>query len=710
MEASLVCPICLESSSRLHSNAGCKHAACDACWKSWVEQRVPLCVSTPSFRADCFGLRCQQPIADDIWQRACIASEVATDFAKEADSEVARMRRGAGNQFILAVPPFGLVCPICLENRPALLANPSCDHAACEDCWGSWAEAQLPLCRERRKLRPRCFGHGCRQEMFGGMWRHICSRQQSVREFSNVVSTELSGLKQAMGKHLIFPHAASSGLVCPLCDEYCVALLVNGDCEQTACEKCWKGWIEACLPDCVEKQIIRPRCCCVSCRKPIANNLWNHVRACSVAAQEFSKEVDSTIGRLKRTANKVLVWAPLPTAAGPVCPVCLEHRIALLKNPGCEHTACEDCWRAWAEARLPQCIEKQTARPHCCGIGCQHPMAEVIWNHVRASSELASGFGKLVDAEIDRLQRSAGTQAVVPALSPSGLQCQICQENCRALLRNSDCCSHAACENCWEAWVKIKLPSLTLRQILQPPCFGFDCWQAVDPGIWRHTRMRSTEVDAFACGVDLTVKRLESTAGQILVWAPLPTEPGPVCPICSDHCPALLANPKCNHVACENCWRMWVEMQLPHCRGRRQASVRCIGAECQEEAVSIIWRHTCTQSDSVRSLDGILSRRRHLQANVLYPAEVQVECPRAECLGLAYRGFDTLMCFFCEHQWPSDTDDAPPVMVGEDLIAGLQIKQCPSCGAHIIKNGGCDHMTCRCKHQFWWSTLGPYPR
>ncbi|CAG8654570.1 6523_t:CDS:2, partial [Dentiscutata heterogama] len=34
-----------------------------------------------------------------------------------------------------------------------------------------------------------------------------------------------------------------------------------------------------------------------------------------------------------------------------------------------------------------------------------------------------------------------------------------------------------------------------------------------------------------------------------------------------------------------------------------------------------------------------------------------------------------------------------------------ETKPCPNCGVHIIKNGGCDHMTCKmpeCKYEFCW--------
>mmetsp|Transcript_92903 Transcript_92903/g.170343 ORF Transcript_92903/g.170343 Transcript_92903/m.170343 type:complete len:336 (-) Transcript_92903:227-1234(-) len=38
-------------------------------------------------------------------------------------------------------------------------------------------------------------------------------------------------------------------------------------------------------------------------------------------------------------------------------------------------------------------------------------------------------------------------------------------------------------------------------------------------------------------------------------------------------------------------------------------------------------------------------------------------------------------------------------------IADPHMKHCPSCNALIEKNGGCDHMRCRCGHSFLWSQV-----
>lgn len=88
-----------------------------------------------------------------------------------------------------------------------------------------------------------------------------------------------------------------------------------------------------------------------------------------------------------------------------------------------------------------------------------------------------------------------------------------------------------------------------------------------------------------------------------------------------------------------------------------------------------------------------------------------LECPQEGCVGLAYTDTGVAMCFMCEHQWEPETSFLR--LVGrfwnrrsEDLPFGC--KRCPSCQVLIAKDGGCDHMTCRCGYEFYWSNLSRY--
>lgn len=54
--------------------------------------------------------------------------------------------------------------------------------------------------------------------------------------------------------------------------------------------------------------------------------------------------------------------------------------------------------------------------------------------------------------------------------------------------------------------------------------------------------------------------------------------------------------------------------------------------------------------------------------------------------------------------------DDPMVRCAFEQIAHCgHMKCCPSCNALIEKNGGCDHMTCRCGHSFNWSEVPVLP-
>ena len=67
--------------------------------------------------------------------------------------------------------------------------------------------------------------------------------------------------------------------------------------------------------------------------------------------------------------------------------------------------------------------------------------------------------------------------------------------------------------------------------------------------------------------------------------------------------------------------------------------------------------------------------------------------------------------------WTSGTAFTPDEAAAFDdptkfELDGDRIRPCPNCKTPIMKDGGCDHMTCRhvkggCGHEWWWSTGKP---
>jgi len=152
-------------------------------------------------------------------------------------------------------------------------------------------------------------------------------------------------------------------------------------------------------------------------------------------------------------------------------------------------------------------------------------------------------------------------------------------------------------------------------------------------------------------------------------------------------------------MACEECARRWVESQLPQCRATRQLRLRCFGPGCKKTLSQALVLHV---SAAAQQLADKLEKRFELERNQLYPEALQVDCPCWDCVGLGYLGFETVMCFVCEHRWLAERDQLPKA--GAHALPG-SVKPCPGCGVLIEKDGGCDHMVCQCGYEFLWSTL-----
>lgn len=274
--------------------------------------------------------------------------------------------------------------------------------------------------------------------------------------------------------------------------------------------------------------------------------------------------------------------------------------------------------------------------------------------------------------------------------------CSICEKNCAVIsfLRDSPVCS-----GCWIHWQKDEC-----------------CTQ-----LWDFLSSTPLHPDMPTEEIRMSLRRYFSQMNELRTAVPH-SEFGNAatfaqCGICHDL--GVVFPLSCNHSACLGCWINWANAQVEsrlYCS--HPSTVRCWGEKCGIELGNTYWdflseilSSALIQRWPTEALRSLLSRRR-LQANVLFPQAMQVDCCRPDCIGLGYLGLDTVQCFICEHQWtPQDSRRRSGRMIADEAGYAMSgAKRCPKCHVWILKNGGCDHMSCiMCQHQFWWTTLLPYP-
>lgn len=388
----------------------------------------------------------------------------------------------------------------------------------------------------------------------------------------------------------------------------------------------------------------------------------------------------------------------------------------IVANAECCHAACPDCWVAGSEQLVTIAGEarQRDIRRACLEPTCTAKMSDSLWRYILNQSVSVASFVSLMKLETARLKRRMTQDGIIfsPSQFDAGPTCPYCQTRAVGLLVNS-CGCHAACEDCWATLVKKEIPRCrtNFTAELSAVCIEPQCNTAASPSILSHLELEwsrgGSAIAEFQKDLRSELARLRHVKGQVLVLGPNPPLAGPVCPVCCEQRLAVFSNPECAHAACEDCWANWALTQLSYCRRQKHVDLLCFGEKCRCPPSWALWQHATTRNEAVFNLEKEFAYRRRLQANELFPVEVQVDCPQAGCLGLGYRGYDTLMCFACEHQWTAD-EAGESRDTNVETMLGEAMKKCPACREYIIKNGGCDHMTCRCKHEFFWTTLLPY--
>jgi len=262
--------------------------------------------------------------------------------------------------------------------------------------------------------------------------------------------------------------------------------------------------------------------------------------------------------------------------------------------------------------------------------------------------------------------------------------CPLCFRECSVLLSSADheargsqggACWHAACRDCWEVHVNRQMPRCMRLQQFRVFCWEPTCRKALPS---EFVMSFSDFARYLAEGLDERVGKLKA----IVPYARIPVTPNgdfETCPICYETTSMLLSS-HCGHEACEHCMKAWIREQIPGCRREKQLRIRCWGVGCQKFLAQDL---VLAVSGEASELMEHIEHRLRLEGNPLYPALMQVECPRGECVGLGYLGFETAMCFICEHQW-SLLEGTPP---SADFPP--EIKSCARCKMKIEKTGGC---------------------
>lgn len=307
-----------------------------------------------------------------------------------------------------------------------------------------------------------------------------------------------------------------------------------------------------------------------------------------------------------------------------------------------------------------------------------------------------------------------GEQQVCPRCRRPGLQV------------TNAACGHAACPTCWLQWCAARAEDCVRMARLAIPCCHKGCGAEAGIRFWsamaawesagkklplleqRELLERARVLTDHCAAARHQAERLDAFGAPRRVGA---LEPGPICPVCREHCVSLLSDRDSAgcalHTACEGCWTLWAQERLERCRLERRVAVPCLGG-CGEDVSQRLWRFVAARRTDLGALERDLVRRERLTRNRLYPTPMQVNCPQPGCVGLGYLGFDTVMCFVCEHVWLPEGDGGLAPTTDVEVVMGVAVKRCPRCTEYIEKNGGCDHMTCRCKYEFRWSTLEPY--
>ena len=195
----------------------------------------------------------------------------------------------------------------------------------------------------------------------------------------------------------------------------------------------------------------------------------------------------------------------------------------------------------------------------------------------------------------------------------------------------------------------------------------------------------------------------------------------PICKICNDQTNDLFKIDECQHSACRDCLVKYVQKIINSFFSfnnnglTKENKIVCIHANCKSTLDMSILTRILSSTDLNRYVtfycDSTIRRNKLL-----------TKCDREGCKNLIVKIKESqistcecnyMICSKCcmEAHFPLDCHRAK---LNYSLFVRhnrpfenyfIQGKECPNCGMFSVKEGGCNHVQCICKHEFCWQCL-----
>ena len=175
-----------------------------------------------------------------------------------------------------------------------------------------------------------------------------------------------------------------------------------------------------------------------------------------------------------------------------------------------------------------------------------------------------------------------------------------------------------------------------------------------------------------------------------------------------------------NRTVCESC----LERHILQCVEKScfEVGCVCVSAGCREKLTFNEISQHASKELFTRYDDGMLHTQLEKDPEFCWCARTgcgsgqlhirRSEYPIVRCHACKFRTCFTHHCEWHQgrtcQQYDKDAQESEEVGLLQMLEDRTRFRRCPACQHGVEKNLGCDHMTCRCKHEFCWRCLAPY--